>query len=150
MIKFITIIDGVFTVKEYPGEVEYSPKLKYQINERSPFDITSYIRRKPYHEDRIDVMLILSPTEYSELSDLLNSPVGNGLEGGIFYIEFEYNGAIKQLQVEVEDLPKMSDWQRFGNEAVKIKFVSRYETYTAIDFNNIYGYGNSYGENYGF
>lgn len=151
MIKLITIIDGVFNVHEYEvSEIKYNPKLRYQIDEKSPFHITREIQLKPYHEDTIEVDAILSPTEYDELYALLNSPVGNGLNGAIFFVEFEHNKAIRQHQVKVEKLPAMSDDQRCWNEKTKFTLISKYETYTPIDFANTYGYGVSYGANYGF
>jgi|GEM_PF-1469220 hypothetical protein len=150
MIKLIAIIDGEFTIKEYPAEVRYVPKLKYLIDKTLAFTPTVSIQRKPYHEDSIEVDAILSPGEYDELYSLLNSPVGNGLNGAIFYVEFLCNDQIMQRKVKVDKLPAMSENQRFWNEKTKFSLISTFETYTPIDFENIYGYGNSYGENYGF
>lgn len=150
LIKLITIIDGEFKIKEFPAEVKYQPELKYLINKTLAFAPTVSIQRKPYHEDIIEVDAILSPAEYDELYALLNSPVGNGLEGAIFFVEFEHNNTIRQHQVKVNTLPPMSDNQRFWNEKTKFTLISKYETYIPIDFANIYGYGITYGENYGF
>lgn len=151
MIKLITIIGGVFSVHEYEvSGIKYLPGLKYLINKTLAFSPTVSVQRKPYHEDTIEVNAILSPSEYDELYGLLNSPAGNGLEGGIFYVEFEQNGTIRQFKVKASKLPEMSDDQRFWKENTKITLTSIYETYTPIDFANIYGYGFTYGANYGF
>jgi len=150
MIKFICIIDGLVTIKELDASISYNPKLKYNIEVKSSIDPTIVYKREPYHEDSLDINAILSPEEYQELYNLLNSPAGNGLEGAVFYVEFEYNGAIKQLPVEVDSLPPMSDYQRYGNDMPKFSLVSRYKSYTPIDVSVIYGYGASYGSLYGF
>ncbi len=150
MLKIISIIDGVFSIDQFESKIEYKPKLKYKIDRVSAINPTVRIKKYPYHEDIFEVSSVVSPAEWKTLYNRLNSPVGNGLEGAIFFIEFERDEEVVQFSVVVDELPPSPDDSRFVDEEVKYSFVAIYENYTPIDLANVYGYGNSYGENYGF
>ncbi len=150
MLKIISITDGAFTVDQFESKIEYKPKLKYQIDRVSAINPTIRIKKYPYHEDIFEVTSIVSPAEWKTLYNRLNSPAGNGLEGSVFYIEFERNEEVVQFPVTVDTLPPSPDDSRFVDVEVKYIFVAIYVYYNPIDLSNIYGFGNSYGENYGF
>lgn len=150
MIKLISVIDGAVSINQFDSEIEYKPKLKYKIDVVSAINPTIRYRKHPYHEDIIEVTSIVSPEEWDTLYGILNSPTGDGLSNAIFFIEFERDGSWVQLPVQVESLPDAPDYVRYGNEKVKYSFSAIYENYTPIDFSDIYGYGNSWGSNYGF
>ena len=125
------------------GAVNYIPSIKYEIVKTNAFDPTKIIMRNPYHEDAIDCEAVLSPTEYEVLLDFIVS-------GQEFYLEFDVSGETKQLPVVVEKLPKMEEDTRFNTNKMKLSFKSIYKNYTPIDFSDTFGWGNSWGSNWGF
>ncbi len=142
--RLIRILKGIYsgyTVEN--GTVLYQPEIKYRIEKKNAFDPTIQIRRYPYHEDIIDCEAILNPNEYEEIYDFLT-------DYDALYIEFDSSERTLQYPVQVNKLPKLEDDYRSFSGNFKFSLKSLYTVLTPIDFNNIFGYGNVYGNNYGF
>jgi len=125
------------------GVIEYEPVIKYRIEKKNAFDPTIIIRREPYHEDSIECEAILLPIEYDELYNHLTTAEQ-------LYIEFDTAETILQFPVIVDKLPKLEDESRSFKSKVKFTFKSIYTELTPINFDQIFGYGNDWGENWGF
>lgn len=125
------------------GTVSYQPEVKYKIEKRNAFNPTIIIKRQAYNEDNIDCQAFLKAEEYNNLVNFLT-------ESDSLYIEFDTKQKTMQLPIYTFRLPKLEDDNRSFKGAVKFSFKSLYTTLTPIDFENIFGYGNNYGFNYGF
>ncbi len=125
------------------GVVSYQPDVKYRIEKKNAFNPSIIIRRGRYHEDTIECQAIIDSEKYDELLNFLNS-------SELLYIEFSSKNKKYQLPVYVHKFPRLEDEARSFKDAFKFSLRSVYEDGSAIDFDNIFGYGNSYGNNYGF
>lgn len=142
--RIIKIADGIvdgYVVEN--GIVEYEPEIKYRIEKKNAFDPTIIIRRDPYHEDSIECEAILLPVEYDNLVNHITT--ANEL-----YIEFDTADETLQFPITFDKLPKLEDDSRSFMNKVKFSFKSIYQSLSHIDFNNIFGWGNDWGENWGF
>lgn len=141
LIKIKTGVFSGYTVES--GTVLYQPELKYRIEKKNAFDPTLIIKRDPYHEDLIDCEAILNPEEYEELYLFLT-------DYDALYLEFDSSEHTLQYPVQINKLPKLEDELRSFKGNFKFTLKSIYTVLTPIDFNSIFGYGNAYGNNYGF
>jgi len=123
--------------------VEYQPEIKYKIQKKNAFDPTIIIKREPYHEDQIECEAILLPTEYNNLNNHL-------ITANELFIEFDTADQTLQFPVTVDKLPKLEDESRSFKSLVKFTLSSIYKELNYIDFDNVFGYGNDWGENWGF
>ena len=123
--------------------VEYQPEIKYRIEKISAFDPTIIIKREPYHADQIECEAILLPAEYNTLCSHLTT-------ADELFIEFDTADQILQFPVTVDKLPKLEDESRSFKSLVKFTLSSIYKELNVIDFDNVFGYGNDWGENWGF
>jgi len=125
------------------GIVEYEPDIKYRIEKKNAFDPTIIIRREPYHEDSIECEAILLPVEYDNLVEHLS-------DAEQLYIEFDIVDTTLQFPIILDKLPKLEDDSRSFKNNVKFSFKSIYQELNYINFNNIFGWGADWGENWGF
>jgi hypothetical protein len=123
--------------------VDYQPDIKYRIEKKNAFDPTIIIKREPYHDDVIECQAILLPSEYETLSSKLTS-------ADKLYIEFDSGNKTLQFPVTVEKLPKLEDDSRSFKSKIKFTLNSIYKQLNYIDFDNVFGYGNDWGDNWGF
>jgi len=142
--RLIRIIKGVYsgyTVEN--GTVLYQPEIKYKIEKKNAFDPTIIIKRQAYNEDSIDCQAFLNAEEYNSLVSFLT-------ENNTLYIEFDTKQKTMQLPINTYKLSKLEDDNRSFKGAIKFSFKSLYTDLTLIDFENVFGYGSNYGNNYGF
>lgn len=142
--RLISITNGVidgYVVAD--ATVGYQPNIKYRIEKKNAFDPTVIIRREPYHDDEIECQAILLPNEYATLCDKLISAEN-------LYIEFDSADKTLQFPVTVDKLPKLEDDTRSFKSKVKFTLSSIYKELNYIDFDNVFGYGNDWGDNWGF
>jgi len=125
------------------GRVDYQPVVKYRINKKNAFDPTIRIRRGKYNQDSIDCEAILDANQYNDLLAILT-------DADQLYIEFDGADSTMQFPVTVDKLPKIEDDNRSNPGIVKFSLESVYTTLSTIDFNNVFGWGDSWGSNYGF
>lgn len=142
--RLIKIKDGNISgyVVEH-GLVEYEPILKYRVKKECAFDPTIIIKRGKYHEDSIECEAILLQVEYDNLVEHIT-------DAEQLYIEFDVAEATYQYPIIVDKLPKLEDDTRSFKNKVKFSFKSIYQDLNIIDFNNIFGWGNDWGGNWGF
>ena len=125
------------------GIVNYEPVIKYKIEKKNAFDPTIIIRREPYNEDIIECEAILNPDEYDNL-------LAHLISAEQLYIEFDTSETTLQFPVIVDKLPKLDDETRSFKNNIKLSFKSIYQTLNPINFDDIFGWGASWGSNYGF
>ena len=125
------------------GTVDYQPSIKYRIEKKNAFDPTIIIKREPYHYDSIECEAYIKAEEY----DNLLASLTNGL---LYFIEFDTSETVIQLPVTISKLPKLEDLNRSYRGKIKFSLRSIYQEITPIDFDNIFGWGTSWGKNYGF
>jgi hypothetical protein len=142
--KIISIKDGIITSSHYvDGRVDYQPETLYKVDKINAFNPTKRIRRKPYHKDTTECTVILKSSEYLELLDMLR-------DGEKKYVEFTQDETVIQLPITVVKEPKLSDDHRFDTDEVKFTLESLYIEHSFINFDYVYGYGITWGNNYGF
>lgn len=142
--RIISITNGIVDGYVVPdATVEYQPEIKYRIEKKNAFDPTIIIKRDAYHDDQIECEAILLPTEYNTLCSHLTT-------ADQLFIEFDTAKQILQFPVTVDKLPKLEDETRSFKSQVKLTLNSIYTSLEFIDFDNVFGYGNDWGENWGF
>ena len=125
------------------GLVDYEPVIKYRVNKTCAFDPTIVIKRGEYHDDSIECEAILNATEYDNLRDHL-------ILANQLYLEFDGVDSVLQFPVTVEKYPKLEDSRRSFRGNYKISLKALYTTLDIINFDDILGWGNGWGSNYGF
>jgi len=125
------------------GHVDYQPKIKYRIDKTNAFDPTIIIQRDPYHSDQIKCDAFIDADEYDALLAILQN-------GDKYYIEFNVPGGTFQLPFTINKLPERSNDGRFDKTKVSFSLDCIYVEHTYIDFELIQGYGNGWGECWGF
>lgn len=134
---------GVSSINCTDALVAYQPDIKYKIEKKNAHNPAIIIRRGAYHDDTITCEPFLSPDEYTDLLAFLSSDTK-------FYIEFLSDSQPVQLPVTVSKLPEQDDAAREFDSLYKIQFKSIYSEHSPINFDAALGYGNSYGNSYGF
>lgn len=129
-------------VVEY-ASISHQTNIKYKIEKVNAFDPTIIIKRGAYNDDLIEIEAILNRNEFNNLSSFLTS-------FDKLFIEFDANNETLQFPVIVEKFPKLEDRTRFKKSTVKFSLKSTYKTLEPVNFNNLFGYGLKYGENWGF
>lgn len=110
--------------------VDYAPKLAWRSTP-SPETMPWFSHRVGvYHEDSIDLTVILAASDYQALVDFLAAP-------GALYIEFTWAGTeVLQLPVSVSELPPLPDDLREYIAETSLSLVSSYETLAPIDWDD--------------
>lgn len=54
-------------IKEFDGKIDVSTSEKYLSEKKSPFNPALTYRFGRYYQDTLDIMIIISPTQYEEL-----------------------------------------------------------------------------------
>ncbi|MCB5288179.1 MAG: hypothetical protein LHW64_10330 [Candidatus Cloacimonetes bacterium] len=138
--------EGVFASVLLPdASVDYKPVIKWKTTAKNAFDPSIVIKRGKYRADSISIEDVLSGSEYQELIELLT-------HFDKLYIAFEVDAEVQQFPCEIDKLPSLSDNHRFGVDEVKFSFESSYidKEEAILDIVGMTGYGNSYGELYGY
>lgn len=99
--------------------VDYRPKQAYRATP-SPETMPWFSHRVGvYHEDSIDLAIILDAEDYHALTDFLAAP-------GAIYIEFTWAGTdVLQLPVSVSELPPLPDDLREFTAETSLSLISR-------------------------
>ena len=122
--------DGLHFLTCNHCRVDYRPSKKYRVEKPNAFDPSFIHRRAPWHEDEIEVVLILQPPDgYSSL-------LGHLKAAGSHYIEFTWRGSsVMQLPVVCTQLPELNDDLREVTAETSATFISRYVNFpTPIDW----------------
>ncbi len=142
--RIIKLAGGICSGYVVPnGVVEYQPGIKYRIEKKNAFDPTIVIRREPYHEDAIECEALLNAAEYDELFEHLT-------DADQLFIEFDAAETTLQFPVTTDKLPKLEDDSRSHRGRVKFTLKSVYQQLNPIDFDSIFGWGQSWGLNFGY
>jgi len=143
-INIIKLTNGVISslVIEY-AHIDFTPQTKYKIHKQSPYDPTIIIKKGKYFEDLIECVIFTDIEKYNIFVTFISN-FDN------LYVNFLHNDKKIQREVEIVSFPKAENELREFPGEIKISFKSIYKELSAIDFDNIFGYGNNYGNHYGY
>ena len=142
-IRLINVDTAVNILNVDNTTVDFQPAIKFKVNKVNAFDPTKKIQRGKYHEDTVECSSVVSPEELEALNIFLDN-------SSTLYIEYQDKLKTRQLPVEISKLPKSSDDSRFFTTRVKFSFKSSYTELTPINFDDVPGWGNSWGLSWGF